>query len=81
MGQGIAKEGGVFPIFPILGWIVCLCRFSKQQLIICTNPSFLAQQIGTSAPLLVAANTVGGVAAKLISPQSAVRNSSCKTSG
>ena len=30
----------------------------------------VAQQIGTSGSLLVASNTVGGVAAKLISPQS-----------
>ena len=30
----------------------------------------VAQQIGTSGSLLVASNTAGGVAAKLISPQS-----------
>ncbi len=73
MGQGIAKAGNVFPVLsPILGWIGVFMTGS-----VVNNNSFfapiqasVAQQIGTSGSLLVASNTVGGVAAKLISPQS-----------
>ncbi|MBK1405241.1 L-lactate permease [Staphylococcus hominis] len=73
MGQGIAKAGGVFPILsPILGWIGVFMTGSvvNNNSLFAPIQASVAQQIGTSAPLLVAANTVGGVAAKLISPQS-----------
>ena len=72
MGQGIAKAGNVFPVLsPILGWIGVFMTGS----VVNNNSLFaiqasVAQQIGTSGSLLVSANTVGGVAAKLISPQS-----------
>lgn len=73
MGQGIAKAGGVFPILsPILGWIGVFMTGSvvNNNSLFAPIQASVAQQIGTSAPLLVGANTVGGVAAKLISPQS-----------
>ena len=72
MGQGIAKAGGVFPILsPVLGWIGVFMTGSvvNNNSLFAPIQASVAQQIGTSAPLLVAPNTVG-VAAKLISPQS-----------
>ena len=67
MGQGIAKAGNVFPVLsPILGWIGVFMTGS----VVNNNSLFaiqasVAQQIGTSGSLLVASNTVGGVAAKI----------------
>ncbi|SNV80544.1 L-lactate permease [Staphylococcus simiae] len=73
MGQGIAKAGHVFPILsPILGWIGVFMTGSvvNNNSLFAPIQASVAQQIGTSGSLLVASNTVGGVAAKLISPQS-----------
>ncbi|MDH9930479.1 L-lactate permease [Staphylococcus capitis] len=73
MGQGISKAGNVFPILsPILGWIGVFMTGSvvNNNSLFAPIQASVAQQIGTSGSLLVASNTVGGVAAKLISPQS-----------
>jgi len=73
MGQGIAKAGNVFPVLsPILGWIGVFMTGSvvNNNSLFAPIQASVAQQIGTSGSLLVASNTVGGVAAKLISPQS-----------
>ena len=72
MGQGISKAGSVFPILsPILGWIGVFMTGSvvNNNSLFAPIQASVAQQIGTSGSLLVASNT-GGVAAKLISPQS-----------
>ena len=73
MGQGIAKAGNVFPVLsPILGWMGVFMTGSvvNNNSLFAPIQASVAQQIGTSGSLLVSANTVGGVAAKLISPQS-----------
>ena len=73
MGQGISKAGSVFPILsPILGWIGVFMTGSvvNNNSLFAPIQASVAQQIGTSGSLLVASNTAGGVAAKLISPQS-----------
>ncbi|MCY1051495.1 L-lactate permease, partial [Mammaliicoccus sciuri] len=73
MGQGIAKAGNIFPILsPVLGWIGVFMTGSvvNNNTLFAPIQASVASQIGTSGPLLVAANTAGGVAAKLISPQS-----------
>ncbi|QJF25979.1 L-lactate permease [Mammaliicoccus vitulinus] len=73
MGQGIAKAGHIFPLLsPVLGWIGVFMTGSvvNNNTLFAPIQATVASQIGTSGPLLVAANTAGGVAAKLISPQS-----------
>ena len=69
----VAAAGTVFPLLsPIIGWIGVFVTGS----VVNNNPLFAglqattAQQIGVSQSLLVAANTAGGVAAKIVSPQS-----------
>ena len=73
IGLGISKAGGVFPLLsPILGWIGVFMTGSvvNNNSLFAPIQASVAGQIGTSGSLLVAANTAGGVAAKLISPQS-----------
>ncbi|MDY5061153.1 L-lactate permease [Staphylococcus simulans] len=73
MGQGISKAGGIFPLFsPVLGWIGVFMTGSvvNNNSLFTPIQASVASQIGVSGGLLVAANTVGGVAAKIISPQS-----------
>lgn len=73
MGQGIAKAGNVFPVLsPILGWIGVFMTGS-----VVNNNSLFAPIQGFSCTtnwnkwfITSSSNTVGGVAAKLISPQS-----------
>lgn len=73
IGLALAKAGGVFPFLsPVLGWIGVFITGS----VVSNNALFghlqavTGAQIGTSSALLIAANTAGGVMAKLISPQS-----------
>ncbi|WP_100332597.1 L-lactate permease [Bacillus xiapuensis] len=73
LGEAVATAGNVFPILsPILGWIGVFMTGS----VVNNNTLFAPIQvtagniIGTNPSLLVAANTAGGVIAKLISPQS-----------
>lgn len=73
MGQGISKAGGIFPLLsPILGWIGVFMTGSvvNNNSLFAPIQASVAGQIHVSGGLLVAANTVGGVAAKIISPQS-----------
>lgn len=73
IGLSLAKTGDIFPLFsPVLGWIGVFITGS----VVSNNALFgnlqvvTGTQIGTSSSLLLAANTSGGVMAKLISPQS-----------
>lgn len=73
MGQGIASVGQAFPLLsPVLGWIGVFMTGSvvNNNTLFAPIQATVATEIGTSGPLLVAANTAGGVAGKLISPQS-----------
>ncbi|MED2942712.1 L-lactate permease [Bacillus swezeyi] len=73
IGLALAKAGDIFPfVSPVLGWIGVFITGS----VVSNNALFghlqavTGAQIGTSSALLLAANTAGGVMAKLISPQS-----------
>lgn len=73
LGEGIAKTGSIFPLLsPVLGWIGVFLTGSvtNNNTLFAPIQAAVANNIGTSGALLVSANTVGGVAAKLISPQS-----------
>lgn len=73
VGEGIAKTGSIFPLLsPILGWIGVFLTGSvtNNNSLFAPIQAAVANNIGASGALLVSANTVGGVAAKLISPQS-----------
>ncbi|MDY7224455.1 L-lactate permease [Halalkalibacterium halodurans] len=73
LGEAVATTGAFFPFLsPILGWIGVFMTGS----VVNNNTLFAPIQttagaiIGTNPSLLVAANTAGGVMAKLVSPQS-----------
>ncbi|TDM49382.1 L-lactate permease [Macrococcoides goetzii] len=73
MGQAIAKTGSIFPLLsPILGWIGVFMTGSvvNNNVLFASIQATAGSTIGTNPALLVAANTAGGVMAKLISPQS-----------
>ncbi|KRG08201.1 L-lactate permease [Staphylococcus sp. NAM3COL9] len=73
IGEGIAKTGAIFPLLsPVLGWIGVFLTGSvtNNNTLFAPIQAAVANNIGASGALLVSANTVGGVAAKLISPQS-----------
>lgn len=85
IGLALAKTGDLFPLFsPILGWIGVFITGS----VVSNNALFghlqvvTGTQIGTNSTLLLAANTAGGVMAKLISPQSiAIATAAVKETG
>jgi len=69
----LAHTGAAFPFFsPLLGWLGVFLTGSdtSSNALFASLQSTTAQQIGVSNTLLVAANTTGGVTAKMISPQS-----------
>ncbi|UYG17286.1 L-lactate permease [Brachybacterium huguangmaarense] len=73
MGIALAATGSLFPLIaPIIGWIGVFLTGS----VVNNNTLFAPLQVSTAAgigadpALLVAANTAGGTAAKVISPQS-----------
>ncbi|VVE03840.1 lactate permease LctP family transporter [Pandoraea soli] len=69
----LAHTGAAFPFFsPLLGWLGVFLTGSdtSSNALFAGLQSTTAQQIGVSNTLLVAANTTGGVTAKMISPQS-----------
>lgn len=73
LGLAAAKTGGFFPFFaPILGWLgVFLTGSDTSSCALFGNlQKITADQIGVSSTLTVAANATGGVAGKMISPQS-----------
>ncbi|WP_323120557.1 lactate permease LctP family transporter [Burkholderia alba] len=69
----LAGTGSAFPFFsPFLGWIGVFLTGSdtSSNALFSALQATTAQQIGVSSTLLVAANSTGGVAGKMISPQS-----------
>ncbi len=73
IGIALAETGTVFPfVSPILGWIGVFLTGSvvNNNALFGSLQVVTGAQIGTSPALLVAANTAGGVMAKLVSPQS-----------
>jgi len=69
----LAGTGTMFPFFsPFLGWVGVFLTGSdtSANALFCALQATTAQQLGLSDILLVAANTTGGVTAKMISPQS-----------
>lgn len=69
----LAGTGSLFPFFsPFLGWLGVFLTGSdtSSNALFCSLQATTAQQVGVNDILLVAANTTGGVTAKMISPQS-----------
>ena len=73
IGIALAQAAGLFPLLsPIIGWLGVFMTGSvvNSNTLFAHLQAVTAAQIGTSPALLVAANTAGGVMAKLVSPQS-----------
>ncbi|MDR3560413.1 MAG: lactate permease LctP family transporter [Negativicutes bacterium] len=73
LGLAFAASGSLFPFFsPILGWVGVFLTGgdSGSNALFGSLQQTTAQQIGVNPALTVAANSSGGVAAKMISPQS-----------
>ncbi len=73
IGLALAQTGRIFPLIsPAIGWFGVFITGSvvNNNTLFAHLQAVTATQIGISQPLLVAANTCGGVMAKLISPQS-----------
>lgn len=73
LGEAVAATGSIFPLLaPILGWVGVFMTGSvvNNNTLFTPIQATAANIIGTNPTLLVSANTVGGVMAKLISPQS-----------
>ncbi|WP_353254871.1 lactate permease LctP family transporter [Burkholderia anthina] len=69
----LAATGAAFPFFsPFLGWLGVLLTGSdtSSNALFCSLQQTTAHQLGVPETLAVAANTTGGVTAKMISPQS-----------
>jgi lactate permease len=73
LGRVLAESGGAFPLLsPAIGWLGVLMTGSDTA----SNAVFGRLQVataaatGTPAALAAAANTVGGTAGKMVSPQS-----------
>ena len=73
IGLALAATGALFPLFaPLLGWLGVLVTGSDTS----SNALFgslqrtTAEKLGLNPVLMVAANASGGVAGKMISPQS-----------
>ncbi|WP_022794431.1 L-lactate permease [Marinococcus halotolerans] len=73
MGEAAAMTGNIFPFLsPVLGWIGVFMTGSvvNNNTLFASIQTTAASGVGVDGALLVAANTAGGVMAKLISPQS-----------
>ena len=73
LGLALTHTGALFPIFsPVLGWIGVFLTGSdtSSNALFCGMQRTTAEAVGMDPYLAVAANTTGGVAAKMISPQS-----------
>ncbi|RQR76199.1 MULTISPECIES: lactate permease LctP family transporter [unclassified Burkholderia] len=69
----LAATGAAFPFFsPFLGWLGVFLTGSdtSSNALFCSLQQATAHQLGVPETLAVAANTTGGVTAKMISPQS-----------
>jgi len=85
IGNALTTTGAFFPFLsPLLGWFGVFVTGSdtSSNALFSTIQSQTARSIGLSPVLTVAANSSGGVAAKMISPQSiAVATASTKLTG
>ncbi len=73
LGLALANTGQLFPFFsPFLGWLGVFLTGSvmSNNALFANLQNVIANQIGINPTLLVSANVVGGVTAKMISPQS-----------
>lgn len=73
IGLALAQTGGMFPLLsPVIGWMGVFITGSvvNSNTLFAHLQAVTAAQIGVPDALLVAANTAGGVMAKLVSPQS-----------
>jgi L-lactate transport len=73
LGLALAKTGVLFPFFaPILGWLGVFLTGSdtSSNALFGNLQKITANQINVNPVLTVAANSTGGVAGKMISPQS-----------
>ncbi len=73
LGKALTVTGSFFPfVSPFLGWIGVFVTGSdtSANALFCNMQRITAEQIGINPVLTVTANTSGGVAAKMISPQS-----------
>lgn len=73
LALALAQTGNAFAFFsPIVGWIGVFLTGSdtSSNLLFGTLQQLTAQQLGISETLFLAANSVGGVVGKMISPQS-----------
>ncbi|WP_165999365.1 lactate permease LctP family transporter [Bacillus sp. Cs-700] len=73
LGLALAASGSVFPFLsPLLGWIGVFLTGSvtSNNALFGNLQQITAQQIAVLPMVLVAANTAGGVMAKMLSPQS-----------
>ncbi|WP_394175685.1 lactate permease LctP family transporter [Guptibacillus hwajinpoensis] len=73
LGLALAATGGIFPFLsPLLGWIGVFLTGSvtSNNALFGNLQQITAQQIAVMPMILVAANTAGGVMAKMLSPQS-----------
>jgi lactate permease len=73
LGLALAGTGALFPLFsPLLGWVGVLLTGSdtSSNALFCSLQRTTAEQLGLDPGLMVAANTSGGVAGKMVSPQS-----------
>ncbi|WP_256776417.1 MULTISPECIES: lactate permease LctP family transporter [unclassified Stenotrophomonas] len=73
IGLALAQAGGLFPVVaPVIGWLGVFITGSvvNSNTLFAHLQAVTATRIGVSPALLVAANTAGGVMAKLVSPQS-----------
>jgi lactate permease len=73
IGLALAQTGGMFPLLsPVIGWMGVFITGSvvNSNTLFAHLQAVTATQIGVPEALLVAANTAGGVMAKLVSPQS-----------
>lgn len=85
IGNSLTVIGGIFPLVsPFLGWLGVFITGSdtSSNALFSSIQSQTAKSLGISPVLTVAANSSGGVAAKMISPQSiAVASAATKLSG
>ena len=73
LGRAFAESGNAFAFFsPIVGWLGVFITGSdtSSNLLFGTLQQVSAQQLGIKEALFLAANSVGGVVGKMISPQS-----------
>jgi len=85
LGKALTVTGSLFPfVSPFLGWLGVFVTGSdtSANALFCNMQRITAEQIHVNPVLTVTANTSGGVAGKMISPQSiAVACAAVKTTG